>query len=660
MIIASATLHNFGPYFGEQTIELGPGERPLTLVHGENMRGKTSLLNAIRWALYGHVRTRTGAGMPAVRLLNSKALQEGSYFFSVEMTVKDGSDTYVITRQARALSTPRKDSDFEIDVHLRKNETFLSADEGELEIGRLLPKDVAHFFLFDGEMLNDFEELLADPTQQSQAIKRSIEQILGVPAVENAINDLTALHREASKRLTQAAKTVQAAEKDAERSEELAADIAVAESDVGDIQDQIEAARNELTGVDDELRRFDLVKGQADTLERLRHELTLAKNEASELDEARRRILGSAWLDMLTLALQPRLESLERERDDLMLRQKIISESNARRTALEILSSGDECPVCGSRPGRPGVDKLREELASMPIPDDPEVDRLEAVVGSIATLRRIRPANIGPQVEAVERDQRRVSVRRTEHRNRITELETALRDHPLDRIGQLQRQRDKTLRALGGLEDAARTATDQLELLRVQASAVQNRIAQVSDPQLDTLNREVELYESLLRVMKNALDDLLERLKTVIERDASAVFLDLTTDKSYQGLRINDYYGLYIIGATGDDVPVRSAGAEQVVALSLIAALNRNAVKRGPVIMDTPFGRLDVKHRANILSYLSTMADQVVLLVHSGEVDRDRDLAIIAPHVQREYELRAVSSVHTEIAPMMGVRAARS
>ena len=60
----------------------------------------------------------------------------------------------------------------------------------------------------------------------------------------------------------------------------------------------------------------------------------------------------------------------------------------------------------------------------------------------------------------------------------------------------------------------------------------------------------------------------------------------------------------------------RSAGQEQVVALSLIAALNRNARRRAPVIMDTPFGRLDAEHSQNILRFLSEMAEQVFLLVH--------------------------------------------
>ena len=54
----------------------------------------------------------------------------------------------------------------------------------------------------------------------------------------------------------------------------------------------------------------------------------------------------------------------------------------------------------------------------------------------------------------------------------------------------------------------------------------------------------------------------------------------MSTQKSYRGLEINDNYGLEIIDASGGHVAVRSAGAEQIVALSLIDGLNRNRSRR--------------------------------------------------------------------------------
>ena len=94
---------------------------------------------------------------------------------------------------------------------------------------------------------------------------------------------------------------------------------------------------------------------------------------------------------------------------------------------------------------------------------------------------------------------------------------------------------------------------------------------------------------------------------------------------------------------------VRSAGAEQIVALSLIDGLNRTGRSSGPVIMDTPFGRLDLKHRDNILSYLPAVTSQFVLLVHSGEIRQKTDLTVIADRIGVTYEIKEISSTQSRL-----------
>lgn len=123
----------------------------------------------------------------------------------------------------------------------------------------------------------------------------------------------------------------------------------------------------------------------------------------------------------------------------------------------------------------------------------------------------------------------------------------------------------------------------------------------------------------------------------------------MTTQKAYRGLEINQNYGLSIVDSSGRDVSLRSAGAEQVVALSLIDGLNRTGRAAGPIIMDTPFGRLDLRHRDNILAYLPNVASQFVLLVHSGEIRPETDLTAIRARIGAVYEIREISETQSRI-----------
>jgi DNA sulfur modification protein DndD len=57
MIFTELILQNFGPYSGKTTINLQPdseeNNRPIILFGGMNGGGKTTLMDAIRLALYG-------------------------------------------------------------------------------------------------------------------------------------------------------------------------------------------------------------------------------------------------------------------------------------------------------------------------------------------------------------------------------------------------------------------------------------------------------------------------------------------------------------------------------------------------------------------------------------------------------------------------------
>ena len=70
---------------------------------------------------------------------------------------------------------------------------------------------------------------------------------------------------------------------------------------------------------------------------------------------------------------------------------------------------------------------------------------------------------------------------------------------------------------------------------------------------------------------------------------------------------------------------------------------------RGPIIMDSPFGRLDPTHKRNIVRQLPDMAEQSMLLAYTGEIDEHVARDALAGNLIREYKLNRVSSMHTRI-----------
>ena len=60
----------------------------------------------------------------------------------------------------------------------------------------MVPNQISQFVLFDGELLNEFEELVANEgSNQAKAIKTNIEKALGLPVLQRAYSEIDKLNK---------------------------------------------------------------------------------------------------------------------------------------------------------------------------------------------------------------------------------------------------------------------------------------------------------------------------------------------------------------------------------------------------------------------------------------------------------------------------------
>lgn len=658
MRLSQVKVRNFGPYYGEQVLEFGE-ERPIVLVHGENMRGKTSLLNAVRWALYDHALDRFGRYMSLIDLINWDAANSDDWTMSVDLSFHVNGSAYDLTRQVQRKDLsikPRNDTDFEKNLFLKRDDNYLSPEEAQVVINRLLPERISRFFLFDGELLNEYETLLADLDQQAQVVKESIESILGVPALQNAIADLRLNLKDASRRQGALAKQDKHAQVFASQAGRLETQIEMDERDIELLKADREGMAQQRRKLDEALRATASVEAELEKLRGLEDQIRTYKNQEERLLDDKRQNLANAWRDLLQPTIRGRMEALEDERGRQLAVLGQVGELQAELKNLERLGENERCPTCDQplihahdRDLEAEKRKIEGDLTRHEFDEG----RLTEISQSIGRLRKMVGSGAAGTVKHIENQLMDIRIRLSDFELKREEVADRLKNHDEVAVSRNRRDYENLTKEIGVIEQAIKNKEESIDRAQTEAARYRAQISKVSSgPQMDRLNREVQTYEELIKLFQLAVVRLRDELRKFVEDDASEIFLALTTDKSYTGLRINDYYGLTILNAEGDEVQVRSAGAEQVVALSLIGALNRNAVRRGPVIMDTPFGRLDPTHRENILKFLPTLADQVTLLVHSGEVDRDRDLEHVKDRIDKEYRIEYVSSQRSVLLPI--------
>jgi len=103
----------------------------------------------------------------------------------------------------------------------------------------------------------------------------------------------------------------------------------------------------------------------------------------------------------------------------------------------------------------------------------------------------------------------------------------------------------------------------------------------------------------------------------------TAVYKQLAHEDQVDRIEIHDDGTTRVLGKTGKEITFdRSAGENQIFATALIAGLAKVSGVKAPMVVDTPLGRLDSKHRKNILTFwTSDKTRQVLLLSQDEEID---------------------------------------
>lgn len=639
--LKSLHLTNFGAFKGEQTVEFPEGAG-VSVFYGENMRGKTTLLNAIRFALFGKITGRGRRPISLEDMINLEAKVAGVKTFEVRLEMTHAGASYRLTRTARPSATTV--GKYEARYYLERGGHILPPDQARQELERILPDQIARFFLFDGELLQEYEDLLNLGSDMGRQIRDAIERILGLPTLTGARESAKAALDRAERDLAHAAqgdlKTRELGNQLATLSADrdvLLADLARHEADLGE-------RRARKAAIEDDMRRRERMGAMLDKRDRLKIEVEARNQTKADLLISIKEAMSPAWVTMM----RPRLLAIA---GDLRTREVELQAAVTRAQVLRSLAEGHDpdCPTCLQAVGAAAQAEIRRRVeADADIAAAPQQElaavrrRLDAIDAQISRSNPEVLALMWSSLATLEND---LYARLAE----IEEIEKSLSSDAEDELRGLRTDYDAVVRDIVVLEEGIKETRAQLDQKAVFRDNIQRKLDKLGGVQLEAIRSRRDLAGRLHALFSEAVDAYRDQLRVRVEADASKFFLSMTTEPDYAGLRINDSYGLTILHKDGETIPLRSAGAEHVVSLSLVAALQNNAPLRGPIFIDSPFGRLDGNHRERIVAALPGMADQVSLLVYEDEMPPVRAREALKEHLRREWRLERRSARHTEI-----------
>jgi DNA sulfur modification protein DndD len=656
--IARLELRNFKKFYGVHHLDLQPESqsRPLVLIGGDNGRGKTSIHEAINYALYEDgdlpgIVTRPNYLKAISDRLNRRALDEGRQDYSValDLVVSDGTAERVL-RIERAW-----DADIEKRRAVRSR---LSITEGGRRIDwidedspaahqefvrSIIPPRVAPFFFFDGERIQQF----ADDSGQERGMIEAVEDILHIGIYKSLRDDLKKyvvdevekheIRKQESDDFHKLQEDSERIESELEQKRDRQADIA---REMEELHARGRRAGEELLRIASPhaSRRDELLNERA----RLERELAEAKTEVEKGFEPLPLLLAGSLCRKLITTLREEGRTLSSPGQLEELRGKLASVeqqvfvSPEPRPPERLLLSDGQSEVYRALFQAAANREFGFRSIEPPPPrihDIGDSDR-QRIIERLAVVRRHASA----LRDALDRRERLSN----EYRDVDTKLASTSDDpHVLELIKEKQ-ETDELIGTLTGEENRLRAEIQRLEAdaakrqrqieerQRTRAATTEAkkvvRRAQEARSALDVFIKK--LGAEKLRLLRDRFGEMYGRLRKP-EDPIKSVAIDRETWQ----IILKDERGRPLERA------VFSAGMKEMYALSLLWALSRASGRDLPIVIDTPVGRLDTTNRRALFEkYLPNAGHQVIVLSTDTEVDVQWAKRL-EEHVSRQYRL---------------------
>ncbi|GLS89945.1 hypothetical protein GCM10007916_10120 [Psychromonas marina] len=621
MIIKNLIVNNFRVFRGVHEIDLAPrtekkanSASPIILFGGLNGAGKTSILSAVRVALYGRIAFGRGLSTPEYQKELDALIHNG-----VGISDKKSSIELVFTHShngieseykvTRAWERGKRDK-----LTLKQNDaelTQLSYDQCQSFLTELIPTGIADLFFFDGEKIADLAE-----DESGQVLQTAVRRLLGIDIVERLRNDLAIYLKRHDAAAMPANIRIQIEKLDKARLDAeheaiaLTNEASLSRAKIDLVAKEIDNAEIELSSrggawassrEQEKVKQLTLDAERKELEKLLRSEIegdlpfsfapNTLKKLLTQLSEEKAAKQTNSFNKELTVFMTELSWKLTAELGDATAAIKAIEnslgerESNQKNTEIKLDISDRELSLIESKinvqspasfkrfdNARTRLSEVEELIAalSVNIARAPEQEQLETQLNNVKALTTKRTKAI------------------LEHKEKTEAAKKQYRE-AIDLARKIQKLHDKHKVAFN-----AETSLVNAQNAHIMLSDFSEQLTAVRVKQLET--EFIKSYQKLARK-----DDL----KLSARINTTTFDVELIDDKEHAISR-----------------KALSAGEKQIYAIAILEALGKTSGKKLPIIIDTPLGRLDSKHRDKLIEhYFPEASHQVIILSTDTEID---------------------------------------
>lgn len=656
MFLDYIEITNFRPFYGTQKVNFGyTKDKNLTVILADNGSGKTSLVNALTWCLYGKekhdVRTKSEP------LYNFKAASEAEidancgaevkvivkirfcYFNNNEIIKKH----FVITRELTFQKWGNAGWESSFDSYLIVDETdkeTLEGDSAQMAINNKIPENMFQYFFFNGATLSNYFDNESDLN-----LKTSVEQISQIDLINKVSEHLLSTYNTINKRFNDKIpkdkinynilieeKTTEKIKMESERDENYK---------------KIDVANENITNFERKLKKAD--SDHAQELNKKRSGLeSQERNIINKIDH------DTIEYEKLILELYP-IAVLS---DELINSIKIADSSKEKKTAPppierdilnDILEDGvcicgthlDEHPEC--------VEELQKRLENTSkVKQEIFYDNYYAIKKVLSKLSDL------PKIESLRKSIGNDKSTKDSLRFEIDSISEELLTFDLEDVKQYETHLQKNKKFRDNLRDKNNKLNFSITRLDKEIKQLndQRDKAEKLTEELQHLSSKIKFCEEALDIVSDLKDNVQEHIREKINRNTKEQFTGINwAYNKYNDVTIEKDYKINITKSSGQVVNPGdlSDGEENLLALSFMMALHSLSGFEIPLIIDAPLEKLDKGKRIEFISGLHDYtADKQIVFLFTDSQYTDDVRSNMIKNIVDEYELK-LSENKTEI-----------
>lgn len=604
-------LINFRQFYREQIAEFSAyDDLNVTVFHGVNGAGKTSLFSAINWCLYEAAIDNIGL------LINKKAWAEAEVGQIIPVCVTIGfihkGYRYIAERVMqikKADSLPKN-----IPAQFTLTRVKKSGDSEDIPnpigvMNAVLPANVRPYFFFDGEKMDDLTR--ADNSEVQSAVRN----IMRLPMLERSQAHLQEIADEYRREIKK--KGSHELEELITREQEIRVSKEKLLKRREEVREEIRLGKLQLSDIETRLRGTEAAKELQKRRDSIQSVLKDLEESESETVLSIQKLANRSYIFLLEGISKNALGILDQKRE------KGEIPSGIREQFIRDLLERKIC-VCG-KPFEED-DQAYQHLTSLL--KKTSSGKLESEAARIAGHIRSLSATASFQAESLTQRSKELAKIRENYTRLYAELDDVKRQLAgihIDEIADLERQRDRFQKKYEmNLAEQGRIESD-LKRLESQLTDVlkERQAAEKKQKELAFLIRKESLAQRAADAVGMIKEEFFEQTRKAIESATKTVFGSLAWKQDhFQDVRLDPDFRLEVIDRWG--TPTRkelSAGERQILSLSFITAMSKLSGEEAPLVMDTPFGRLSGNHLAAVAQNLPELTPQLILFVTDREWD---------------------------------------